>query len=401
MHENENEEKLDPFDDSLDLEKTAGRFNKKNMKIVFALLGGLATVGLTIGLDSGEKRRVAKAEAAESGRLEADIDREVIITDDDYKPRVVAQAEPAHYESSETLTPAVGRTPPPDMAAMPVQTQDDGRASGLFFEGGFPSGHPVAGEQLAAVSAAPQIQVPNAYAQQNNQDSNQAFYRQGGYGGESYGYVAAAPQAPRAYGNEIKAGTVLPIVMVTGINSDIPGDIKAQVVQDVYDSLTGRNLLLPKGSILIGNYNSTLAFGQERLMVAWQRIIRPDGVSLELGGMVGVDPSGVAGMTGKVNMHYDKIFKAAGLASLFDVGLNAAKAALSSVDFLKNLEKFTQAASSDSSTTQTLVEQSQSVFNQYATKVINQQPTITVEPGARANVFVNKDMILPLYQGGF
>lgn len=389
------EAKLDPFDASLDLEKAPARFNKRNMKLVLAGIGVLAAVGAAFSLASQQKSQAASIQKEEEARLEAKPAKTLDTTADDYWPR------PAEKQAVYQAEPEM---PPPAAAAGPALAagagglaglgeQDDGRASSLYFESY--GANPLAGANPFGGQSNAGLPGPaDAYAQQNGQSQN--FYTAGGYGGESYGYLKAAAAASRAYGNEIKAGTVLPMAMLTGINSDLPGDIAGQIIADVYD-FSGQSLLLPKGTRLIGNYNSSIVFGQTRVMVAWQRLIRPDGVSLELGGMGGADKAGYAGLTGKTDMHYDKIFKAAGMASLFEVGVNAVQAALSHVDFLKNLEKFA-AASSSSNSAESLREQSLNVFNEYAAKVINQQPTITVAPGTQARVFVNQDMILPAYR---
>ncbi|WP_407965859.1 TrbI/VirB10 family protein [Bartonella sp. C271] len=107
---------------------------------------------------------------------------------------------------------------------------------------------------------------------------------------------------------EIKAGTIIPGVMISGVNSDLPGQIIAQVRESVYDSATGQNVLIPVGSRLIGTYDSRVSTGQKRVLIAWSRVIYPDGSSLSLGNMPGSDQSGYAGFKDKVNNHYLKVF---------------------------------------------------------------------------------------------
>ena len=107
---------------------------------------------------------------------------------------------------------------------------------------------------------------------------------------------------------ELKTERVIPAAMITGINSDLPGQIQAQVTQDVYDSATGDHLLIPKGAKLTGSYDSRVIFGQRRVLVAWTRVIYPDGSALSLGAMPGADIGGYAGFADKVNNHYLKIF---------------------------------------------------------------------------------------------
>jgi type IV secretion system protein VirB10 len=119
---------------------------------------------------------------------------------------------------------------------------------------------------------------------------------------------------------ELKTGTVIPGVMVTGINSDLPGSLIGQVSQNVYDSRDGRQLLIPQGSKLYGVYDSRVVYGQERVLIAWNRVIFPDGSSMTLGAMPGADMSGYAGFEDQVNNHYLRLFGSAVLMSLITGG---------------------------------------------------------------------------------
>ena len=120
---------------------------------------------------------------------------------------------------------------------------------------------------------------------------------------------------------ELKTGAVIPGVMVTGSNSDLPGNIIAQVSQNVFDSATGKHLLLPQGAKLFGVYDSRVIYGQERVLVAWNRVVFPDGSSITLGAMPGSDMAGNAGYTDEVNNHYFRIFGSAVLMSLMSGGM--------------------------------------------------------------------------------
>ncbi|MES9966151.1 MAG: TrbI/VirB10 family protein [Sedimenticola sp.] len=181
---------------------------------------------------------------------------------------------------------------------------------------------------------------------------------------------------------EIRSGTVIPAVMITGINSDLPGMIKAQVSQNVYDTATGRHLVIPQGSMLIGAYDSKVAFGQNRVLVAWNRLVFPDASAVELGNMPGNDISGYAGLADDVDNHYVRIFGSALLTSLISAGY-----AISTADEDK---------SDDEITVQNEVARSMSkATDQILKKNLNIQPTITVRPGLKFNVFVNKDIRFP------
>ena len=109
----------------------------------------------------------------------------------------------------------------------------------------------------------------------------------------------------------LRACFVIPATLISGINSDLPGQIVAQVSQNVYDTPVGRYLLVPQGSRLIGSYDSKVAYGQGRVLVAWQRIVFPDGKALDMGAMPGSDGAGYAGLADKTNNHYLRIFGSA------------------------------------------------------------------------------------------
>ena len=127
----------------------------------------------------------------------------------------------------------------------------------------------------------------------------------------------AAPISPF----EVKAGTVIPGVMISGVNSDLPGQLVAQVSENVYDTATGRYLLIPQGAKLVGTYDNSVTFGQRRILVAWRRIIYPDASSLDLGAMPGADESGYAGFKDKVDNHLLRLFGQAILLSIFSAGI--------------------------------------------------------------------------------
>ncbi|MGL4969582.1 MAG: TrbI/VirB10 family protein, partial [Fusobacteriaceae bacterium] len=115
---------------------------------------------------------------------------------------------------------------------------------------------------------------------------------------------------------EIKAGSILPGIMISGINSDLPGTIMGNIREDVYDTVSGNYLLVPKGTRIVGTYDSAITFGQSRILIVWQRLIFPNGNSLNLDNFPGVDLSGYAGVTGKVNNHTFKLFQAVVLSSI-------------------------------------------------------------------------------------
>ncbi len=185
---------------------------------------------------------------------------------------------------------------------------------------------------------------------------------------------------------EVKTGSVIPAVMIAGINSDLPGQIIAQVAQNVYDSAEGRSLLIPQGSKLYGIYDSRVIYGQSRVLVAWQRIIFPDGSSITLESMPGTDSAGYSGFTDEVNNHYFRIFGQAILMSLITGGTSW------------SIDTVTPTSSSNTPTFQqqmssALATQLGQATSQMLSKNMNIKPTLEIRPGYRFNVVVTKDLV--------
>lgn len=185
---------------------------------------------------------------------------------------------------------------------------------------------------------------------------------------------------------EIKAGSILPGIMISGINSDLPGTIIGNIREDVYDTVSGNYLLVPKGTRVVGTYDSAITFGQSRILIVWQRLIFPNGNSLNLENFPGVDLSGYAGVTGKVNNHTFKLFQAVVLSSIL-----GASGAIVTNNRYDNDDWRVAAAQGGG-------EQVISIGNTVANKILAIQPTIEVAPGSRFNVIVNSDIILTPYK---
>lgn len=185
---------------------------------------------------------------------------------------------------------------------------------------------------------------------------------------------------------EIKTGTVIPGVMITGINSDLPGQIIAQVSQSVRDTATGRHILIPQGSRLFGTYDSRVVYGQERVLVAWQRLIFPDGSSISLEAMPGSDLAGYSGYTDKVDNHYLRIFGSAVLMSLISGGTGFAMDSFSDSGSSENPsiqdQMGTALATQLGQTTLSLLERNLSI-----------KPTLQIRPGYQFNLVVTKDIV--------
>lgn len=184
---------------------------------------------------------------------------------------------------------------------------------------------------------------------------------------------------------EMKAGTVIPAVMLGGINSDLPGQILGQVSENVYDTKTGKYLLIPQGSKLVGTYDNAVTMGQSRVLVVWKRVIFPDASSLDLDMMPGADQGGYAGFKDKVNNHYGKIFGSALMLSLFSAGIQVSQPRSQSV--LDNPGVGQTAAGA-------VGQQLGLAGTQLMQRNLRIQPTLEIRPGYRFNVTVTKDLVV-------
>jgi type IV secretory pathway VirB10-like protein len=188
----------------------------------------------------------------------------------------------------------------------------------------------------------------------------------------------------------VQAGNVIPASLITGIRSDLPGQITAQVTENVYDSPTGRFLLVPQGTRLIGVYDSQVSFGQSRVLLVWTRLIMPNGRSIILERQPGADTAGYAGLEDEVDNHWGALFKAALLSTLLGVGSELGAGSDSGTGNNGGLIQALRLGMSDS-------------LNQTGQKVVqrnlNIQPTLTIRPGFPLRVIVNRDLELEPYNG--
>jgi len=183
---------------------------------------------------------------------------------------------------------------------------------------------------------------------------------------------------------EIKAGWEIPAVMEQGLNSDLPGEVKALVTSNVYDIATGRYVLIPQGARLVGEYNSHLGYGQDGVQVIWNRVIYPDGSSLDLSGMLGQDVHGFSGFRDKVDHHYKRLVGFAVLTSLFAAASNVAQNQNRSVLTYPSPGEVAGSA---------VGQQVSDLGAQVTRKNLNVQPTIKIPVGYRFNVRVNRDVL--------
>lgn len=272
-------------------------------------------------------------------------------------------------------TPAIGGTPAVPAAASPTgpapeqqalsQERDSARTSHLFAsdagDGG--GGAPLGGTGTAAVPTPTGAATP---ASSETSDVNPARLQ--------------PPASPYV----VQAGAVVPAALLTGLRSDLPGQVVAQVTQNVFDSLTGRILLVPQGSKLIGTYDSQLVFGQSRVFLAWTRLILPNGKSLDLPREPGTDGAGYAGVQDGVDHHWRELFGAALLSTVLAVGTQAG------------------ASDTDSALIQALRQGGAGSLNQAGEQVVSKalslSPTLTIRPGFPLRVLVTRDLVLEPYQ---
>ena len=186
---------------------------------------------------------------------------------------------------------------------------------------------------------------------------------------------------------EIKTGTVIPGIMISGINSDLPGSLIAQVSQNVYDTATGHHLLIPQGSKLYGVYDARVVYGQSRVLVAWNRLNFPDGSAVTLGAMPGTDISGYAGYEDQVNNHYLRIFGSSLLMSLVTGGTSYA------MDNVSNSSDNSDGTSVQDAMAAALAAQMGQATMSLLQKNLNIKPTLEIRPGYQFNVIVTKDVV--------
>lgn len=216
---------------------------------------------------------------------------------------------------------------------------------------------------------------------QNNQQRKLDFLGHTTPGGPYNSHVLETPASPY----QLMAGSIIAASLITGLNSDLPGLVIAQVTEPVFDTVTGRILLIPQGSRLIGSYDSVVAFGQRRALLVWQRIILPDGSSVEIDNLPATDAAGYAGLADKVDFHSWQLLKGVGLSTLLGVGTQLSLGSDES-DLVRAIRESTQQSANEAG-------------QRIVTKNLDIQPTITVRPGWPLRVIVHKDITLRPWGG--
>ena len=285
------QEKISP-NDAVKLRASIGSITRLNPKMVLVLLAGLAVavaVAFSVGLRVSKRQAV---DAEKRAKLRHGNPPESL----SFLPKTYADIQPPAVAPLEPTLPVL---PELEDIKMVDEEEEKARTSGIFFNG--PNRrHTSHGVQTEPANASV-FKHQSATTQNGGPGSNRLETLRSKSGLEPY---LKHPYTKPLSRYELKAGSVIPAALLTAINTDLPGDIVARVTEHVYDSATGRFLLVPQGATLYGAYDSLIANGQNRALVVWQRLIMPDGRSILLDGMAGVDKAGNGGLSDRVNYHF-------------------------------------------------------------------------------------------------
>jgi type IV secretion system protein VirB10 len=262
-----------------------------------------------------------------------------------------------------------------------TQEAEAARTSKVFAATTAPAVPPHAASQETATKAAPSSDETFT---QNGQDSKLLFVNAAVDRRTTAPDRLTRPASPFV----VQAGTIIPAALITGIRSDLPGQITAQVTENVYDTSTGRACLIPQGTRLIGIYDSQVAFGQSRVLLVWTRLIMPNGRSIVLERQQGADAGGYSGLEDKVDNHWKELLGAAALSTVLGVGSELGSGADNGNNTAILQALRLGAANSLNQTGQQVVRRN-----------LNIQPTLTIRPGFPVRVIVNRDLVLAPYKG--
>jgi type IV secretion system protein TrbI len=268
--------------------------------------------------------------------------------------------------------------PAPVMASNAGQQEEEAALkSSLFITTNFQQAAGAAATAAAAPAATP---AAGAAATQTPRDGNLAFLN----GAVDRRTVSPDRVEPPASRYVLQVGSVIPAALITGIRSDLLGEVTAQVTEDVYDSPTGKILLIPQGARLVGQYDAQVSFGQSRVLLVWTRLIMPNGRSIVLERQPAADAAGYAGLEDEVDNHWGMLFKAAILSTILSVGSEAGVSGNNGGSLAAAIQQG----------------MSQS-FNQVGEQVVGRslaiQPTLTIRAGFLVRVMVTRDLVLEPY----
>ena len=385
------------------------RFNRKALLGLAAVAAIVITLAFAVGLQAPKQKPAPPAESTARLPTPNDSINELPNSYADMAP-VLGLPRPGDLPAGTGITAASGASvspvPPRPLTALEqyaqqqeldrLRREDTARGAGVAFanaEAPSAIASTTANDSTAlqeklldlagrSTGASAPSSTPASYREEtdaNGQESKNQFIKlKREYDFNLHEHVEA-PRSPYT----LFAGTVLPCVLTQGINSDLPGQIGCMISQNVYDTVTGQHLLVPQGTKAIGTYDSRVAYGQNRVLVVWTRLQRPNGSTLVLEGMPGTDLSGYAGLTGHVNNHYLRLLSGVVLGSLVGASAQIAIGA--------NSQNPSFAALAAQGAGQNINEAGQQITR----KNLNIQPTIEVPPGARLNIFASKDLVLP------
>jgi type IV secretion system protein TrbI len=278
--------------------------------------------------------------------------------------RAEGQTVPSHVDTAE----AARQQRLADLKA----ARESGLMAQVSSRGG--SGAPAATVAPDASSSA------TAGGQADGKTRKEQFASAGDTGGDLNSGTLTPPVSPYS----LLAGSVIPASLITGLNSDLPGFVTAQVTQNVFDTVNGSILLVPQGARLIGKYDSVVAFGQRRALVIWQRLLLPDGSSVRLDNMPATDPSGYAGLVDKVDFHTWTLLKGVAIATL--LGVSSELSISGESDLVQAIRESAQSNTARAG-------------DQITQRNLDIQPTITVRPGSQVRVLVTRDLVLAPWRG--
>lgn len=257
------------------------------------------------------------------------------------------------------------------MAAERRAAREAGVMVQISARGGPLVSEPASGGDPAPLMAEPKIPIATAAGQAGKL----AVLEGQGAGAVRNAYDLAPPASPY----QVMAGDVISAALVTGLDSDLPGTVIAQVTQNVYDTVTGRVLLIPQGARLIGAYDSGVALGQKRALVVWRRLVLPNGWSMPLDNLPATDTSGYAGLRDEVDSHAGRLLQGVGVSTLMSVGSELSLD--DDRDLARALQRSTQQSASQAG-------------QQVVGRQLDVQPTLRVRPGWPLKVIVHKDLVL-------
>jgi len=331
-------------------------------------------------------------------RLDSDLPKERIVVRRVQAPQTSAPPV-AHEPTQEERALSVAYMTDQQARLAPTGIRMESSAANRSATSGIAAGIPAAesgATQLAALARALTLGSPagsgsipstggtvsSEYDGQNLQSQKESFLEKARMNvADDYLKYTRTPPLSRF---EIQAGWEIPAALEQGLNSDLPGELKALVMSNVYDTATGQYLLIPQGARLVGGYNSRVGYGQSGVQVAWQRVIFPDGSSIDLGGMAGQDAQGNAGLRDTVDHHYKQLFGFAVLTSMFDAALAVTQSRQQSILVAPNAGQETEGA---------VGREVSQLGAQITRKNLNVQPTIKIPAGYKFNVRVNRDIL--------